>query len=73
METDSGERLCLYCTHLYIQQRSSDYSEFTPGEQHEISCAKGYWSLDPDDDTAKELRVKFAIAKSCKDYLPVRS
>ena len=36
-------KLCLYCSHFYVDIGSPRYSELTPGSNFEMSCAKNVW------------------------------
>jgi len=62
---------CLFCEHFYFHSGTPEYSEYTPAENAEIYCKKGFWNLDV-YKTAESLREIMDKAKTCKEYIEVK-
>jgi hypothetical protein len=62
------ERNCLKCRHCLIDAGHRDYSEYTPGEDPQMTCLKKHWDLPAHDYGRKDVREAFESAKTCGDY-----
>lgn len=69
---DYTKPFCYECHHFCISLGTSDYSEVTPGEAPEISCAKGHYYIDGPDDDYKlntwTFRGLIRKARECNDF-----
>jgi len=59
--------LCLWCKHFYLSTGSRGYSEFTPGSEFTMDCAKGHWHWK-EYGSEEQYRACILTALHCEDY-----
>lgn len=64
-------KLCWWCPFFRYSQGTPDYSEYTPGEDFSISCAKNHWNFDQQETSLEQFREILETAQTCKDFKPV--
>jgi hypothetical protein len=60
-------KTCLECAHFYFDGGSPGYSDYTPGDDMEISCNKGVWYAGVDTDLT-EYRKYMRTAATCPKF-----
>lgn len=64
-------KLCWNCRHFCFINSSPGYSEWTPGENFELSCDKKHWEFNPFETTQNEFKIMISHAEKCMDYTPI--
>lgn len=62
------DKICLFCKHFRFEPAGQSYSEWTPGYDARVFCAKGYWELDIFNDHEEEFRAHQLKANTCPDF-----
>ena len=62
-------RTCIDCKRWRVEVAEPGFSEMTPGSEFSMSCIRGYWVLDPWEDSEEILREHLKMAETCKDFL----
>lgn len=66
--TQIPERICIFCKYFYMVTGQPDYSDWTPGNEMEIGCIKGYWAVDNYVDDEVSYRDKLLTAGDCDNW-----
>ena len=68
------EKLCIFCTHWYMTNRTQDYSDMTPGNDYEEGCIEGHWehAFDSWETTEEEYRKLIRTAETCNYFSHVK-
>ena len=62
---------CYECKCLVVSDGEGAWSEFTPGWDASIMCARGHWSLDLNNIGGRPgLKKKLESAVNCPDFSP---
>ncbi len=63
------DRLCLFCTHFFLDAGEPGYSEYTPGSNFTCGCYMRHWDIEEYDGTGTYNFFNFMrSAINCKDY-----
>jgi hypothetical protein len=63
------EKLCLWCSHFYLDTGSPGYSEYTPGSDFTMTCFKHHWEYGYGRfKTEEHYRACLISAQVCPDY-----
>ena len=72
-------KLCCFCNNFHLSFETEDYSEVTPGENAEIGCTLGYWTMGNSYITdlvsqhpMEEYRRNIHKAINCDNFDPVK-
>lgn len=65
-------RNCWECDRLRMYSADPGYSEYTPGTELSLSCAKDHWRFNAYDTSEKQAREYFRTADRCPDFEAVR-
>ena len=59
---------CMWCESFQVVEGEPDYSEYTPGCDWKMSCAKKHWEIDGLEITLGEYRENMLKALSCHEF-----
>jgi len=62
------KKLCWWCKHFTYYSGSPEYSEYTPGCDIELLCAKNHWKFNSIHTNEIEFRNILMSAEKCSDY-----
>jgi hypothetical protein len=62
-------KLCWWCTHFYMQNAETDWSDVTPGSDFGIKCYKNKWQFDAFEDDSDKLAQCILMAPNCADFV----
>jgi len=62
--------VCWSCKHFSFEGGSPGYSEYTPGYEGSMDCAKNVWSSDLSGLDEDGLRVRLTTAERCTKFEP---
>lgn len=74
MSCQCSMRLCIFCSYIYFDCGTPDYSEYTPGSPPEIACSMGHFRIVPGETVGRfafdevAYRDLMQLAKTCSDY-----
>jgi hypothetical protein len=69
----SDQRMCWFCEFFRYEQAEPGHSEVTPGNDFSIGCQKNHWTFDAYDDSQKKFGECLSKAKTCKDYIQIKT
>jgi hypothetical protein len=65
---DQDRSCCVLCREFRFYNGDYGYSEYTPGNEAEMYCAKRHWRVDLFETTQKEYRDMMLLSKTCEDF-----
>lgn len=61
-------KTCLGCKHFSFISAEPGYSEFTPGGEADLLCAKAVWEINLYVEGTGSLYKKLTTAETCEHY-----
>ena len=61
-------KLCLYCTHFYLDLGSPGYSEMTPGTEFSMECIEKVWTFKPYEQSEDQFKKTLEVGLTCQKF-----
>lgn len=65
-------KVCWLCKHFYYSTATSDWSEYTPGNDFEMFCEQRHWRFDSFETSQEDFGKMLSTAENCKDYVDTK-